>query len=102
MPDVGLLLPGGDTAPGSPAAVTDDVAVLRAMLRVEAAWVRVVTRHRGLDPSRLGGADIDAVVERLAGADDAAFALATRVARESGAGANPVIPLVTVLREAAG
>ena len=101
-PDVGLLLPGADTAPGSPAAITDDVAVLRALLRVEAAWVRVVTRHRGLDPERLDGADIDAVVERLAGADDAALALATRAAREGAAGANPVIPLVAVLRDAAG
>lgn len=102
MPDVGLLLPGGDTAPGSPAALTDDVAVLRAMLRTEAAWVRVVTRHRGLDAGRLGGADITAVVDRLAGTDAAALALATRLARAGGDAANPVIPLVAVLREAAG
>ncbi|MFE7504079.1 lyase family protein [Promicromonospora sp. NPDC057488] len=45
MPDVGLLTPGADLAPGSPAAVTDDVALLRAMLRVEAAWVHVLVRN---------------------------------------------------------
>jgi 3-carboxy-cis,cis-muconate cycloisomerase len=107
VPDVGLLTPGADLAPGSPAAVTDDLAVLRAMLRAEAAWVRAVAGHRGADGGGadggdLDGAGIDAVVERLSGADDAALALATRLARESSAGGNPVIPLVAVLREAAG
>ncbi|GAA4710617.1 3-carboxy-cis,cis-muconate cycloisomerase [Promicromonospora umidemergens] len=99
MPDVGLLTPGADLAPGSPAAVTDDLAVLRAMLRAEAAWVRVVARHRGEDAV---AGEIDAVVERLAGTDADALALATRVARASGAGGNPVIPLVAELRAAAG
>lgn len=102
MPDVGLLTPGADLTPGSPAAITDDVAVLRALLRVEAAWVRRVARHRGMDTAHLAGGDIDAVVERLAGTDDAALGLATRVAREGGAGGNPVIPLVAVVRQAAG
>ncbi|PUB24982.1 3-carboxy-cis,cis-muconate cycloisomerase [Promicromonospora sp. AC04] len=106
MPDVGLLTPGADLAPGSSAAVTDDVAVLRAMLRAEAAWVRVVAKHRGTRAGDLDaievGTSIDAVVERLAGADDAALALATQLARESAAGGNPVIPLVAALREAAG
>lgn len=215
MPDVGLLTPGADLAPGSPAAVTDDVALLRTMLRVEAAWVHVLVRHgvaadiqraasgiglarvgqaapgsapassaasgsvaagpttagsaaagttvagstgAGLKDAGLTGAgragpgpagpgptgahptaedevidgsgsvdpteaypediveipdahahdiaDIDAVVdaavERLAGADDEALALATRLARESGAGGNPVIPLVGALRAAVG
>ncbi|WP_285106249.1 lyase family protein [Promicromonospora sp. MEB111] len=96
MPDVGLLTPGADLGPGSPAAVTDDVAVLRAMLRVEAAWVRVVLGGRATE------GDIDGVVERLAGADDDALALATRLARAGAAGGNPVIPLVATLREAAG
>lgn len=95
MPDVGLLTPGADLAPGSPAAVTDDVAVLRAMLRTEAAWARVLTRHRG-------GGGLDAVVERLAGPDDAALDLATRMARASAGGGNPVIPLVAELRDAVG
>ena len=116
MPDVGLLTPGADLGPGSPAALTDDVAVLRAMLRVEAAWVRVVVGHQADDDAdldaveRLAGADddgdldsdLDAVVESLAGADDDALALATRLARAGGAGGNPVIPLVATLREAAG
>lgn len=125
MPDVGLLTPGADLAPGSPAALTDDVALLRALLRVEAAWVRVVVRHRaaasdsGADGGADGGTDagagtdgdtdagevaaeIDAVVERLAGTDDDALALATRLARAGAAGGNPVIPLVGALREAAG
>lgn len=103
MPDVGLLTPGADLGPGSPAAVTDDVAVLRAMLRAEAAWVRVLVRHRGGARGGVPGAEhgLDAVVERLAGPDDAALDLATRVARASGGG-NPVIPLVAALREAAG
>ncbi|MFD7023797.1 lyase family protein [Promicromonospora sukumoe] len=126
MPDVGLLTPGADLAPGSPAAVTDDVAVLRAMLRAEAAWVRVVVRHRAARPGSApdpgadtgdadtgdadtgdadtgaAAAEIDAVVERLAGADDNALALATGLARAAAAGGNPVIPLVAALREAAG
>ncbi|WP_369372998.1 lyase family protein [Promicromonospora sp. Populi] len=107
MPDVGLLTPGADVAPGSPAAVTDDVAVLRAMLRAEAAWVRVVVGRGAVDGSSVAADiddndDIDDLVERLAGQDDVALALATKVARESAAGGNPVIPLVAVLREAAG
>ncbi|WP_084467945.1 lyase family protein [Promicromonospora sukumoe] len=200
MPDVGLLTPGADLAPGSPAAVTDDVALLRTMLRVEAAWVHVLVRHgaagriqrsaSGIGVARVGQAPpgpaaedsaaedsapedsaargtaaagptvsgpgassptvsgparphptaeghaidgsgvvdpteaypediveipdphahdtadiaavVDAAVERLAGADDDALALATRLARESGAGGNPVIPLVGALRAAVG
>ncbi|GAA2228341.1 hypothetical protein GCM10010413_25620 [Promicromonospora sukumoe] len=128
MPDVGLLTPGADLAPGSPTAVTDDVAVLRAMLRAEAAWVRVVVRHRAAGPgsapnpapdpdvdpdsdadtdpgataAEIDAVEIDAVVERLAGADDDALALATRLAHAGAAGGNPVIPLVAALREAVG
>lgn len=95
MPDVGLLTPGAHLAPGSPAAITDDVAVLRALLRVEAAWTRAVAPAADADA-------VDAVVERLAGTNAAALALATRVARSAAAGGNPVIPLVAELREAAG
>lgn len=125
MPDVGLLTPGADLAPGSAAALTDDVALLRALLHAEAAWVRVVVRHRAAasDSASDGGTDggtdagagtdgdtdadavaaeIDAVVERLAGTDNDALALATRLARAGAAGGNPVIPLVGALREAAG
>jgi 3-carboxy-cis,cis-muconate cycloisomerase len=102
MPDVGLLTPGADLATGSPAAITDDVAVIRALLQVEAAWVRLVARHRGVDTAHLAGGDIDAVVGRLAGTDDAALALATRVASASAAGGNPVIPLAAIVRDAAG
>ncbi|MFI2489125.1 lyase family protein [Promicromonospora kroppenstedtii] len=165
MPDVGLLTPGADLAPGSPAAVTDDVALLRAMLRVEAAWVHVLVRrgvaadiqraassigaaHVGRaapgsaaagptgvlptgDDEAIDGsgavdltetypediveipdahahdtadiaAVVDSAVERLAGPDGEALALASRLARESGAGGNPVIPLVGALRAAVG
>jgi 3-carboxy-cis,cis-muconate cycloisomerase len=102
MPDVGLLTPGADLATGSPAAITDDLAVVRALLHVEAAWVRMVARHRGLDTAHLASGGIDAVVERLAGPDDVALDLATRVAQQSGAGGNPVIPLAAIVRDAAG
>ncbi|MGF0115087.1 lyase family protein [Promicromonospora sp. Marseille-Q5078] len=98
MPDVGLLTPGADLGRGSPAAVTDDVAVLRAMLAAEAAWVRAQVRC-GVVPAAVGSV-VDRAVVALAGDDGAALALATEVARDAAAGGNPVIPLLARLRTA--
>jgi 3-carboxy-cis,cis-muconate cycloisomerase len=91
VPDVGLLWPGaaGDD-------VTDDVAVLRALLAAEAAWVRaqaVVGRVPGADADA-----VEAVVTTLGGVT--AEGLAREVAAEPGGG-NPVIPLLARLRAAA-
>ena len=91
MPDVGLLWPGaaGDD-------VTDDVAVLRAMLATEAAWVRAqaaVGRVPGAEADAVGAASAE-----LGGA--AAERLAREVAAESAGGGNPVIPLLARLRAA--
>ncbi|MEL7977593.1 lyase family protein [Isoptericola sp. F-RaC21] len=98
MPDVGLLTPGADLAPGSPAAVTDDVAVLRAMLAAEAAWVRAQARC-GVVPAAVVPV-VDRAVVALAADDGAALALATEVARDAAGGGNPVIPLLARLRAA--
>lgn len=98
MPDVGLLTPGADLAPGSPAAVTDDVAVLRAMLAAEAAWVRAQVRC-GVVPAAVVPV-VDRAVVALGADDGAALALATQVARDAAGGGNPVIPLLARLRAA--
>ncbi|GAB2476272.1 lyase family protein [Xylanimonas ulmi] len=90
MRDVGLLFPGAAAD-----AVTDDVAVARALLAVEAAWARAQA-GRGVAPG--DGAD---AVERAAAALGAdAAALAADLASTVG-GANPVIALVARLRAAA-
>ncbi|MFI9488610.1 lyase family protein [Promicromonospora sp. NPDC052451] len=98
MPDVGLLLPGTAGDEG-----TDDVAVLRALLTAEAAWVRAQAAA-GLVPD--GAADVvDAAAAGLAGTGasgrDAAEELAREVAAQAAAGGNPVIPLLAALRAAA-
>ncbi|MCK9794486.1 lyase family protein [Isoptericola sp. 4D.3] len=98
MPDVGLLTPGADLGPGSPVAVTDDVAVLRALLAAEAAWVRAQARC-GVVPAAVASV-VDRAVVTLAADDGAALALATEVARDATGGGNPVIPLVARLRAA--
>jgi len=98
VPDVGLLTPGADLAPGSPAAVTDDVAVLRAMLAAEAAWVRAQARC-AVVPAAVVPV-VDRAVVALAADDGAALALATEVARDAAGGGNPVIPLLARLRAA--
>ena len=92
MPDVGLLWPGaaGDD-------VTDDVAVLRALLTTEAAWVRAQAAV-----GRVPGAAADAVQAACAELGSATVeALAREVAVESAGGGNPVIPLLARLRAAA-
>lgn len=80
-----LLEPGAARASG----VTDDRAVLQAMLDVELAWVRV--QHR------LGLVTDEAV----AGVADAASADehdVAAIARQAEGGGNPVIPMLTSLR----
>jgi len=96
MPDVGLLTPGADLGPGAATSGTDDIAVLRAMLRVEAAWLRAQAVHRLLPDDR-----VELMVAVLSGmaADDAtALELATTVARQAADGGNPVIPLLAAIR----
>ena len=91
MPDVGLLWPG---AAGND--VTDDVAVLRALLATEVAWVRAQAAV-----GRVPGAAADAVeaaAAELGGAT--AEGLAREVAAESAGSGNPVIPLLARLRAA--
>lgn len=83
----GLLRPGAHRAAG----VSDDAAVLAALLRVEVAWARVLVA---------AGAATDAeaaqVAEAAAGleVDPAALAVAAEAA------GNPVVPLVALLRAA--
>ncbi|MDQ6524565.1 lyase family protein [Nocardioides sp. LHD-245] len=85
----GLLRPGAHRATG----VADDTAVLAALLRVEAAWARALVA---------AGVATDAEAARVA---DAAAGLdvdlpALAVAAE--AAGSPVVPLVALLRDAAG
>ncbi len=91
MPDVGLLWPGaaGDE-------VTDDLAVLRALLAAEVAWVRAQAAV-GLAPGAAADG-VEAAAVMLGGAT--AEGLAREVAAESAAGGNPVIPLLARLRAA--
>lgn len=98
MPDVGLLTPGADLTPGSAAAGTDDVAVLRAMLAVEAAWVRAQARC-GVVPAVFADVVAEAVGS-LASDDDAAARLTEQVARDAVGAGNPVVPLLAALRAA--
>lgn len=84
-----LLRPGAHRASG----IADDAAVLSALLDVEVAWARALVA---------AGVATDAqaakVAEAAAGLDPDRAALA--VAAE--AAGNPVVPLVALLREAAG
>ena len=82
----GLLEPGSPRAAG----LTDDRAVLRAMLDVEVAWVRVQRRL---------GLVSDAVVAAVSDAAAADDHDVTLIAGESEGGGNPVIPMVDSLRE---
>jgi 3-carboxy-cis,cis-muconate cycloisomerase len=81
-----LLEPGAHRADG----VTDDHAVLQAMLDVEVAWVRV---QRGL------GLVTDEVVTGVADAARADDHDVAAIARQSEGGGNPVIPMLASLRE---
>ncbi|TQK70381.1 lyase family protein [Nocardioides sp. SLBN-35] len=84
-----ILRPGAHRAAGT----ADDTAVLAAMLRVEVAWARALVAA-GIATD----ADAAAVAEAAAGLDVDLPALA--VAAE--AAGNPVVPLVELLRTAAG
>ncbi|GEC98010.1 3-carboxy-cis,cis-muconate cycloisomerase [Kocuria varians] len=86
----GLLLPGSHRA----AALTDDRAVARAALRVEAAWVAAQSRA-GLAPDGAAAA-AHAAVDRVP-LDDAAL---TELAVASEGGGNLVIPLLAAYRRA--
>lgn len=85
----GVLRPGSHRATG----VADDAAVVAAMLRVEAAWAKALAAA-----GVATGAEAAKVAEAVAGLDVDIDALA--VAAE--AAGNPVVPLVGLLREAAG
>ncbi|MFM6851439.1 MAG: lyase family protein [Terrabacter sp.] len=81
--------------PGSPraAGLTDDRAVLQAMLDVEAAWVRVQRRL---------GLVTDDVVTVVAGACVADEHDVAAIGAQSEGGGNPVIPMLASLRERVG
>lgn len=81
-----LLEPGTDRSGG----ITDDRAVLQAMLDVETAWVRV--QHR------LGLVG-DGVVAAVSGAANADRHDVAQLARAAENGGNPVIPMLASLRE---
>ncbi len=82
----GLLEPGAPRAAG----LTDDRAVLQAMLDVEAAWVRV-QRRLGLVTD-----EVVAAVAQACVADDHD---AVQIGAEAEGGGNPVIPMLGSLRE---
>jgi 3-carboxy-cis,cis-muconate cycloisomerase len=85
----GLLEPGAPRAAG----LTDDRAVLQAMLDVESAWVRV--------QRQLGLVDDD-VVAVVADACDAAGHDVEGIGTAAEGGGNPVIPMLASLRERVG
>ncbi|MDN5632099.1 lyase family protein [Glutamicibacter protophormiae] len=88
MIEAGLLLPGAHRA----AALADDRAVARAILRVEDAWVTAQSRT-GLVPAAAAEA-AHAAVDRVP-LDEASL---TELAVASEGGGNPVIPLLAAYR----
>jgi 3-carboxy-cis,cis-muconate cycloisomerase len=87
--DHGLLTPGSHRA----SAVVDDAAFVDAMVRVEVAWVRALAHVGAIE-----AASAAAIAEATTGLD---LDLAALGAATEAAG-NPVVPLVTRLREACG
>jgi 3-carboxy-cis,cis-muconate cycloisomerase len=85
----GLLRPGAHRATG----VADDAAVLSALLRVEVAWARALAAA-----GVVSEAEAAKVAEAAVGLDIDLDALALAA---EGAG-NPVVPLIELLRNAAG
>ncbi|MEU4420193.1 lyase family protein [Actinoplanes sp. NPDC024001] len=79
-----LLWPGDDRA----GDVFTDAAVLAAMVRVEAAWLDALVRHG------VAGPDARDDLSGLIGAGDG-----PAVAAGAESGANPLIPLLTLLRQ---
>jgi 3-carboxy-cis,cis-muconate cycloisomerase len=84
-----LLTPGAHRAAG----ITDDAAVLAALLRVEVAWARALAAAGVVSEGEAA-----TVAEAADGLDVDVAALAA-AAEDAG---NPVVPLVALLREAAG
>ena len=85
----GLLAPGSHRAAG----VVDDAALVAAMLRVEVAWARTLVVAGLVDD---GAAD---AVERAA---RDLRPEPTRLLADTELAGNPVVPLVSLLRDAAG
>jgi 3-carboxy-cis,cis-muconate cycloisomerase len=79
-----LLEPGSYRAPG-----VDDAALVRAMLRVEVAWMHALAQAGAATPGQVGAVAAAAEV----------FDAPLPAAAVEAAG-NPVLPLVTALREA--
>src|SRR6478752_2641961 len=79
-----LLEPGSYRAPG-----VDDGALVRAMLRVEVAWMHALAQAGAATPGQVGAVAAAAEV----------FDAPLPAAAVEAAG-NPVLPLVTALREA--
>jgi 3-carboxy-cis,cis-muconate cycloisomerase len=75
-------------------AVTDDRAWLRALCAVETALTRAAARIGSIDQAAVEA--VEKAAAALAESDPA------ELGRQSRAGGNPVIPLVTVLRERVG
>ncbi|MBO1754582.1 lyase family protein [Allobranchiibius sp. CTAmp26] len=86
MSEQGLLTPGSFRAAGT----VDDRAVADAMVRVELAWVRAL--------AHVGAVDADRADRILASCADWTPDLAAIGAATEAAG-NPVVPLLTALRE---
>ena len=89
MTDDGLLSPGAHRAAGT----VDDKALVGALLRVEVAWLRALAAVGAVDPEHA-----DRVAEV---ASDWQVDL-VRLAEDSEAAGNAVVPLVRGLREAVG
>jgi 3-carboxy-cis,cis-muconate cycloisomerase len=79
-----LLEPGSHRAPG-----LDDAALIRAMLRVEVAWMHALVQAGAATPAQAA-----AVADAADGLDPHLSPAAVEAA------GNPVLPLVTALREA--
>ncbi|WP_436698577.1 lyase family protein [Nocardioides sp. BYT-33-1] len=85
----GLLRPGAHRAAG----VADDAAVLAALLRVESAWARALVA---------AGIATEAEAAQVAAAAAGLDVDLPALAAASEAAGNPVVPLVALLRDAAG
>ena len=92
MPDFGLLTPG---TPGVAESITDDAAMLRALLEVEAAWVGAQAQL-GLVSARQAE-QIAQAANNLAN-DPQLPELVQQIAIAGALGGNPVIPLIAALR----
>ena len=85
----GLLAPGAHRAAG----VADDAALVAAMLRVEVAWARALVVAGLVDDA--AAADVERAARDLRPDPD-------RLLADAELAGNPVVPLVSLLRDAAG